>query len=186
MRGGKRDEGVGTSSSIGLARHPGSERHQQNLDSELAAIYNSTFPERKKRDITTVRLRPNIRRTQFLSTHFLLLIPPSRTHSVNTRSWRTNKIIANPHPSLNRRSYEWPTAENEDTNNCDNGTVFSIKVRSKQAAGIEVPSSHNNTRAMSFNQELFQAFRWLTGWRQSNMPPYGDLDVSRWPLWAAI
>ena len=83
---GKIDEGMGPHPSNVPARYPGGECHQQNLEYNLSAIRHSLFPECKKRDRTTCRLRLNLRGEKSLSTHLLLTSPPSSTHPGNNRS----------------------------------------------------------------------------------------------------
>ena len=108
-QGRKRDKGMRPSSSNGPASHPGGERHQQNLDSNLADIHHSPFSERRKCNRTTGRFLPNLRGAQYLSTHFLMPRSPSRTHPGDTRSLRTNSIIATPlpHPQVMQMINSW-------------------------------------------------------------------------------
>ena len=85
-RGGKRDKGMGLYSLNGPESHPGGHSHQRNLDSNLTVIHPSTFLECKKHVRPTSRVRPNLSRAQYLLTHFLFPIPPSRTHLGDSRS----------------------------------------------------------------------------------------------------
>ena len=106
VRGVERDKGMGPSYPNGPSSHPIGDLHQRNLNCNLSVIHPSPFPECKKRDSPTRRLRPNLHRSQYLLSHLILPSPTSITHPGDTRVRRTNRIIAAPQPYLIHRSHK--------------------------------------------------------------------------------
>ena len=86
VRGRKRNKGMGPSSPNSPASHPGGERHQGNLDSEISAIHPSPFPECTERGSPPRRFLPNLHREQSLLTNLIFPIPLSRIHHGDTIS----------------------------------------------------------------------------------------------------
>ena len=183
----ERVKGMGPSSPNGPASHPGNKGHQRNLDSDLATIHPSPFPECTKCNTPTSRLRPNLCRSQYLLTPLLYPSPPSRTHPGNTRSWLNNNIIAALHPSLIRRSCKNLAAGDKDTFPPVDITGLPVKVRSGRSARPEVPRPHTNTISPALNKEFFKlAGNWLNGGIKSTLPLDGDVAATHWPLWSEI
>ena len=175
-RSGERDKGMGPYSSNGPVSHPGGELHQRNLDSDIAGIHHSPFPERTERYSTTSRLRLNLRGEQSLLTPLLFPRNPSSTHNSHTRSWHTNRIISAPNPYLIRRSRECPVEGDDDTSPPGDGTGSPIKGKSGRDAVPEGTHPYNNTRDTEIDKEFFNLTGKYLGKEFSLW-----LSVARWP-----
>ena len=97
---------MGPSPTDGPSRHPGSERYQWNLHSDLAASHNPPLSQRKERDGLPSRLFPDLLREQYLPTQLLLSGPPPRAHPGHPVPGRAYRTIASSDPSISCRTRE--------------------------------------------------------------------------------
>ena len=123
---------------------------------------------------------------QYILTNLHLTRLPSRAHTGDTRSWRTNRIIAAPNPYIFHRTRECPALGNEDKSTPANETESPIKGISGRAAGPEVPYPCINTRATELHNIFCQACRRLPGEREPTMNLDGDVATSNSSLWVEI
>ena len=138
----------------GPTRHPGGERCQRNLHSELDASHNSPLPQREEHDVPSSRLLPDLYRETSLPNHLLLSGPSPRAHPGHPGPGRANRNIASSDPSIFIRTRECPAAGTEDPSPPINGIGTVIKGGSGRATGTDGPRARIHTRAAALNAEL--------------------------------
>ena len=118
----------------------------------------------------------NLSREQYLLTHLILSVPPTREHPGHPRPGRADRTFASPNPSIFRRTRELPVVGNENQSPTVHGTGLLIKRRSGRATGPEGPHPRVNKIAASFDAKLCEDSGVLPGKGDTNL-----FSMGMWP-----